>query len=235
MAEKTGERHLAIITGIFVAVLLISNVASAAKIVDMGLLIFGIAGIFVFDAGTLLFPLSYIFGDILTEVYGYKKSRMVIWTGFFCALGMSLYFALVGILPSGGGWNSQPAYESILGFVPRIVLASLIAYFAGEFSNSYVLAKMKIITKGKQLWARTIGSTIVGEGVDTFLFAMIAFYGVLPSEVFIALVASNYAFKVGVEVLFTPFTYKIVNFLKKEEGINVFDTKTKFSPFIIKE
>ena len=119
--------------------------------------------------------------------------------------------------------------------MPRIVLASLIAYFAGEFSNSYVLAKMKIITKGKQLWARTIGSTIVGEGVDTFLFAMIAFYGVLPSEVFIALVASNYAFKVGVEVLFTPFTYKIVNFLKREEGIDVFDTKTKFNPFIIKE
>lgn len=222
MPWQKGEKHLAAITGIFVAVLLVSNIAST-KIVDLKVL--------VFDAGTLLFPLSYIFGDILTEVYGYRKSRKVIWTGFFCALGMSLYLALVGILPSAEGWNNQAAYDSILGFVPRIVLASLVAYFAGEFSNSYILAKMKMITKGKKLWARTIGSTIVGEGVDTILFALIAFYGVFPAELLLAIILSNYVFKVGVEILFTPATYKIVSFLKKEEGIDVFDYKTNFNPF----
>ena len=219
---RAETRFFAIITGLFVAVLLISNVAST-KIVDLG--------IFVFDGGTLLFPLSYIFGDILTEVYGYRKARQVIWTGFFSAALMSGVFAVVGFLPAAKGWENQAAYDAILGIVPRIVIASLIAYFAGEFSNSFVLAKMKIITKGKMLWARTIGSTVVGEGVDTALFAAIAFYGTLPLEIFIALVASNYFFKVGVEVIFTPLTYKIVNFLKREEGVDVYDYKTNFSPF----
>jgi len=215
-------KFFAIITGLFVAVLLISNTAST-KIVDLGF--------FVFDGGTLLFPLSYIFGDILTEVYGYKKARKVIWTGFFSAVLMSVVFAVVGFLPAAEGWENQAAYNAILGVVPRIVLASLIAYFAGEFSNSFVLAKMKIMTKGKMLWARTIGSTIVGEGIDTALFATIAFWGTLPPETFIALLASNYIFKVGVEAIFTPLTYKIVNFLKREEGTNVYDYNTSFSPF----
>ena len=215
-------KFFAAITGLFVAVLLISNVAST-KILDLG--------IFVFDGGTLLFPLSYIFGDILTEVYGYRKARRVIWTGFFSALLMSVVFAVVGFLPAAKGWENQAAYDAILGAVPRIVAASLIAYFAGEFSNSFVLAKMKIITKGRMLWARTIGSTVVGEGVDTALFAAIAFFGTLPLETFLALVASNYVFKVGVEVVFTPLTYKIVNFLKREEGVDVFDYGTNFSPF----
>ncbi len=219
---RPETRFFAVITGLFVAVLLISNAAST-KIVDLG--------IFVFDGGTLLFPLSYIFGDILTEVYGYRKARQVIWTGFFSAALMSAVFAVVGFLPAAKGWENQAAYDAILGMVPRIVIASLIAYFAGEFSNSFVLAKMKIITKGKMLWARTIGSTVVGEGVDTMLFATIAFYGTLPAEIFIALVASNYVFKVGVEVIFTPLTYKIVNFLKKAEGVDVFDFKTNFNPF----
>lgn len=218
-----GTKHFAAITGIFVAVLLISNIAST-KIVDL-------FGIFVFDGGTLLFPLSYIFGDVLTEVYGYKKARTVIWTGFFSAFLMSLVFFVVGALPAAGGWVNQAAYDLILGVVPRIVFASLIAYFAGEFSNSFVLAKMKIWSKGKNLWMRTIGSTLVGEGVDTLLFTFIAFFGVLPTEVFLALVISNYVFKVGVEILFTPITYKVVNFLKKEEGVDVYDYKTDFSPF----
>jgi len=217
-------KFFAIITGLFVAVLLISNVAST-KILDLG--------IFVFDGGTLLFPLSYIFGDILTEVYGYRKARRAIWTGFFSALLMSVVFAVVGFLPAAKVWENQAAYDAILGAVPRIVVASLIAYFAGEFSNSFVLAKMKILTKGKMLWARTIGSTVVGEGVDTALFASIAFFGTLPLETFLALVASNYVFKVGVEAIFTPLTYKIVNFLKREEGTDVFDYKTDFSPFRI--
>ncbi|MFH1587623.1 MAG: queuosine precursor transporter [Candidatus Diapherotrites archaeon] len=215
-------KFFAIITGLFVAVLLISNLAST-KILDLG--------IFVFDGGTLLFPLSYIFGDILTEVYGYKNARKVIWTGFVSAILMAVVFAVVGYLPAAEGWINQAAYDAILGMVPRIVIASLIAYFAGEFSNSYVLAKMKIKTKGKMLWARTIGSTIVGEGVDTILFATIAFFGTLPIETFIALVVSNYIFKVGIEVLFTPLTYKIVGFLKRIEGVDCYDYKTNFSPF----
>jgi len=215
-------KFFAAITGLFVAVLLISNVAST-KILDLG--------IFVFDGGTLLFPLAYIFGDILTEVYGYRKARKVIWAGFFSALLMSVVFAVVGFLPPARGWENQAAYDAILGVVPRIVIASLIAYFAGEFSNSFVLAKMKIMTKGRWLWTRTIGSTIVGEGVDTALFAAIAFFGTLPLETFLALVASNYVFKVGIEAVFTPLTYKIVNFLKREEGVDVFDYGTNFSPF----
>lgn len=225
---RPETRFFAIITGLFVAVLLISNAAST-KIVDLEIVYVGVH--FVFDGGTLLFPLSYIFGDILTEVYGYRKARQVIWTGFFSAALMSAVFAVVGFLPPAKGWENQAAYDAILGIVPRIVIASLIAYFAGEFSNSFVLAKMKIITKGKRLWARTIGSTVVGEGVDTALFATIAFYGTLPAEIFIALVASNYVFKVGIEVVFTPLTYKIVNFLKRAEGVDAFDYKTNFSPF----
>ena len=201
--EKSRQetRFFAIIAGLFVAVLLISNTAST-KIVALGVL--------VFDGGTLLFPLSYIFGDILTEVYGYGKARKVIWIGFFSALLMAAVFAVVGT-------------------VPRIVLASLIAYFAGEFSNSFVLAKMKILTKGKMLWTRTIGSTIVGEGIDTALFATIAFYGSIPLGTFYALVASNYVFKVGIEVAFTPITYKAVKFLKREEKMDYYDYKTNFS------
>ena len=154
-------KYLGSISVFFVSVLLISNVAST-KIVDFGW--------FTFDGGTLLFPLSYIFGDILTEVYGYKSSRKVIWLGFFMALLMSLVFIVVGKLPSAPDWNNQSAYDLILGLTPRIVIASLIAYACGEFSNSYILAKMKIWTKGKMLWARTIGSTVVGEFVDSILF-----------------------------------------------------------------
>jgi queuosine precursor transporter len=219
-----GEKYFAIITGLFVSVLLVSNIAST-KILDLGL--------FIFDGGTLLFPLSYIFGDILTEVYGYKKARKVIWTGFGAALMMSAVLWTVGMLPPAAGWENQQAYETILGVVPRIVIASLIAYFAGEFSNSYIMAKMKIKSKGKSLWKRTIGSTLVGEGIDTMLFATIAFFGTMPTEIFIALIVSNYVFKVGIEILFTPATYAIVNFLKKEEQKDVFDYNTDFSPFKI--
>jgi len=218
-------KYFDIILGIFVAVLLISNVVSA-KIVKFGP--------FTFDGGTLLFPLAYIFGDILTEVYGYKQSRRVIWTGFFAALLMSLIFFIIGKLPAAGGWENQEAYDKILGLTPRIVIASLIAYFSGEFSNSYVLAKLKIATSGRWLWTRTISSTIVGEGVDTLLFISIAFWGILPNYLILTLIISNYIFKVGFEVIITPLTYSIVNFLKKNEGIDVYDYKTNFSPFSFK-
>jgi len=217
-------RYFDVIMALFVAVLLISNVASA-KILDLGP--------FTFDGGTILFPLSYIFGDILTEVYGYRRSRKVIWTGFGCAGLMSLVFARVGALPPAQGWEHQAAYEAILGQTTRIVLGSLIAYWAGEFSNSFVLAKLKIITNGQWLWTRTIGSTIVGEGVDTLLFANIAFLGVLPQDLLVALVISNYVFKVGVEVLATPITYAIVTFLKRAEQEDYYDRDTDFNPFAL--
>jgi hypothetical protein len=215
-------KYFSVISVFFVSVLLISNVAST-KIVDLKW--------FTFDGGTLLFPLSYIFGDILTEVYGYKKSRQVIWLGFFSALVMSLVFIVVGKLPSAPGWENQGAYDKILGLTPRIVIASLAAYFCGSFLNSFVLAKMKILTKGKWLWTRTIGSTIVGELVDSVIFIVIAFAGVLPGGLLITLVVSNYIFKTLVEVLFTPLTYKVVGFLKKNEQADIYDYQTNFNPF----
>jgi uncharacterized integral membrane protein (TIGR00697 family) len=219
---KRGYRYFDLIMALFVAVLLISNVASS-KILKLGP--------FTFDGGTILFPISYIFGDILTEVYGYRRSRRVIWAGFACAGLMAGIFALVGALPPAEGWENQAAYEAILGTTPRIVLGSLIAYFAGEFSNSYTLAKMKILTQGRWLWTRTIGSTLVGEGVDTVLFVTIAFVGTLPQSLFWSIIASNYLFKVGLEAAMTPATYRITNFLKRAENEDVYDTDTDFNPF----
>ncbi len=216
-------KFFTLITGFFVAVLLISNVASS-KIVDFGP--------FTFDGGTILFPISYIFGDILTEVYGYRKSRQVIWIGFASAILMTIVFAIVGFLPPAQGWNNQDAYMAILGTTPRIVAGSLIAYFAGEFSNSYVLAKMKIFTKGRWLFTRTIGSTIVGEGIDTLFFVGIAFYGTIPGSTLMAVIISNYIFKVGFEIVATPVTYVVVGFLKKNENVDVYDYKTNFNPFV---
>ncbi|MGB9880715.1 MAG: queuosine precursor transporter [Anaerolineae bacterium] len=209
---------------LFVAVLIISNVASS-KILMLGP--------FTFDGGTILFPISYIFGDILTEVYGYSRSRRVIWSGFFCTALMALVLAIVGLLPPAPGWEHQEAYMTILGITPRIVLGSLIAYFSGEFSNSYILAKMKIWTKGRWLWTRTIASTIVGEGVDTLLFVLIAFYGVLSSSLLVSVIISNYVFKVGFEALATPVTYAITNFLKRVENEDYYDYYTDFNPFRI--
>ncbi|OGF25297.1 transporter [Candidatus Falkowbacteria bacterium RIFOXYB2_FULL_47_14] len=221
MANKQFK-YFDIIMALFVAVLLISNIAST-KILALWK--------FEFDGGTLLFPLAYIFGDILTEVYGYRKSRRVIWTGFGCALLMSAVLMVVGALRPASGWENQAAYQAILGLAPRIVIASLIAYFAGEFSNSYILAKMKIWTAGRKLWLRTILSTLVGEGLDTALFIGIAFYGILPNELLMTVFISNYIFKCGVEILFTPVTYKVVAYLKKSEGEDHYDHDTNFNPF----
>jgi uncharacterized integral membrane protein (TIGR00697 family) len=221
-ARKRGYKYFDLVMALFVAVLLISNIASS-KILTLGP--------FTFDGGTLLFPISYIFGDILTEVYGYRRSRRVIWAGFGCAALMALVLAVVGALPPAEGWENQQAYQAILGTTPRIVLASLIAYFAGEFSNSYTLAKMKVLTQGRWLWTRTIGSTLVGEGVDTVLFVTIAFAGTLPWALFWSIILSNYVFKVGLEAAMTPVTYRITNFLKREENEDVYDVDTDFNPF----
>ncbi|MEK7156486.1 MAG: queuosine precursor transporter [Patescibacteria group bacterium] len=219
--ERT-YKYLGTISVFFVAVLLISNIAST-KIVQFGWL--------TFDGGTLLFPFSYIFADILTEVYGFARSRRVIWLGFFCAAVMSLILYIVGALPPAADWGNQSAYDAILGQAPRIVLASLIAYLCGEFINSFILAKMKIWTEGKWLWSRTIGSTIVGEFVDSTLFILIAFAGVLPASLLLTLIVSNYVFKTLIEILFTPVTYTTVAFLKRTEQEDHYDRDTNFNPF----
>lgn len=215
-------KHLDTITALFVAVLLISNITST-KIVQFGFL--------TFDGGTLLFPLSYIFGDILTEVYGYARSRKVIWLGFASAILMSVTLIAVGALPPAADWTYQTAYEQILGFTPRIVLASLIAYFAGEFSNSFTLAKLKIKTQGRKLWLRTIGSTLIGQVVDTLIFTLVAFWGVFPDTLLLPLIVSNYVFKCGIEILFTPVTYWVTGWLKQQEKEDFYDTETNFNPF----
>ena len=215
-------KYFDIILGLFVAVLLISNIAST-KIIQVWK--------FTFDGGTILFPLSYIFGDILTEVYGYRKARKAIWVGFFSAFLMSVILWVIGILKPASGWDLQNSYMAILGQTPRIVGASLVAYFAGEFINSFILAKMKIVTKGRWLWTRTIGSTIAGEMVDTLLFCFIAFYGLYSNKLLLAIIISNYVFKVGLEIILTPATYKIVGFLKRRENEDYYDYKTNFNPF----
>lgn len=224
-------KHLETITALYIAVLLISNIASI-KIVDFGSIFsFPLS----FDGGTILFPLIYIFGDILTEVYGYAKSRKVIWLGIISALLLSGVLSLINFLPPATDWAiNQDAFSSILGQTPRIVFASILAYFFGEFLNSFVLAKMKIAMKGKHLWMRTIGSTIIGEGADTAIFCLVAFYGVFSNELLFTIIVSNYIFKVGFEVLCTPITYKVVGFLKKAENEDAYDTKTNFSPFALK-
>lgn len=220
--KNTPFRYFDILVALFVSVLLISNIAST-KILSLWK--------FTFDGGTLLFPVSYIFGDILTEVYGFRRSRRVIWLGFFAALLMSLVLFIVQILPPAGDWNNQQAYESVLGFVPRIVIASLLAYFTGEFTNSVILSRLKIITKGRFLWTRTIGSTIIGEGIDTLVFCWIAFYGILPQSLFWSVLISNYIFKCAVEIGFTPLTYLIVGILKRKENVDVYDYGVSYNPF----
>lgn len=220
--NNKNYRFFDLIVGLFVAVLLISNIAST-KIVDIWR--------FTFDGGTILFPLSYIFGDILTEVYGYRQSRRAIWIGFLSALMMSVVLGLIGLIRPAEGWELQEAYMSILGQTPRIVTASLIAYFIGEFSNSYIMARMKVLTEGKWLAARTITSTIAGQGIDTIIFVFIAFFGVYSNSLLMAIIISNYVFKVLMEVAFTPLTYKIVNGLKRVERVDYYDRGTDFNPF----
>jgi uncharacterized integral membrane protein (TIGR00697 family) len=230
-------RYYDLIMALFVAVLLISNIASSAKIVDWGVTLPLVNLPLAFDGGTLLFPISYIFGDVLTEVYGYGRGRRVIWAGFAMAALMSITLALVGRMPGEATWQAnvgQGAYDAILGGVISggIIVASLVAYFAGEFSNSYVLARMKLLTRGRFLWTRTIGSTLVGEGVDSALFVVIACaFGVFPWETALSIIAANYIFKVAVEVLFTPITYRIVAALKRAEHEDYYDVNTNFNPF----
>ncbi|MFO7916647.1 MAG: queuosine precursor transporter [Anaerolineae bacterium] len=226
MGQSDGERqrpyrYFDLVMVGFVSTLMISNIASS-KILDLGF--------FTFDGGTLLFPISYILGDVVTEVYGYSRARRVIWAGFGANLLMALVLMVVGVLPPAEGWEHQAAYEAILGVTPRIVVGSLIAYWAGSFSNSWLMAKMKILTKGRWLWTRTIASTLVGEGIDTLLFVLIAFYGILPRTTLMAVIISNYVFKCGLEALVTPITYRVVNGLKRAEQEDYYDYDTDFNP-----
>ena len=222
------SHRLVVVTAIFVTCLITANVI-AVKIISIGPL--------VLPAAIIIFPLSYIFGDILTEVYGYRQARRVIWLGFFCNL-IFVVFAWIGqILPAAPFWGEQAAYETILGYTSsgvsllRLLTASFCGYFAGEFANSFVLAKMKVLTKGRWLWSRTIGSTIVGEGLDTLIFITFAFIG--TSSFALVMVLHHWLAKVGIEAMATPFTYAAINYLKKKEAIDTYDYETNFNPFRI--
>jgi uncharacterized integral membrane protein (TIGR00697 family) len=212
------------ITALFVTCLLTANI--------VGVKVWG-AGSLVLPAAVILFPFSYIFGDILTEVYGYKEARKVIWLGFLCNLIFVIFAWLGQLLPPAPLWTGQNAYITILGYTPRLLAASFLGYLVGEFSNSFVLAKMKILTKGKWLWSRTISSTIVGEGLDTVIFIIGAYVGAAFFTPWMIL--WHWLAKVVIEVIFIPLTYVIVNYLKKNEFIDTYDYKTNFNPLRIRE
>ena len=224
-ASRRVYRYYDLVMAAFVTVLICANVIGAAKRCQIG-------G-FTFSAGVLFFPISYIFGDVLTEVYGYSRARKVVWAGFGALAFASFMSWAILQFPPAPDWPHQPAYETVFGGTPRIVLASLVAYFSGEFCNSYVLAKMKLVTGGRLLWTRTIGSTIVGEAVDSLIFYPLAFLGApgwTPDQM-LAVLMGNYLLKVGWEVVMTPFTYRVVNFLKRAESEDYFDRDTNFTPF----
>lgn len=222
-AEPVRYRYFDLIVGVFVTALIASNLVATKR---------AMVGGYVIGCGILVFPISYIFGDVLTEVYGYARSRRVIWIGFACAALTAGLFAISDWMPPDPSWHGQEAFHAVLGQLPRVVAASLTAYVVGEFANSFVLAKLKVLTGGKHLWMRTIGSTLVGQLVDSAVFYPLAFMG---SEGWtLALIArvgwNNYLLKVALETLFTPLTYVVVNFLKREEREDVFDTETDFNP-----
>ena len=225
---RRSYRYYDLILGAFVCVLLCSNLIGPAKVATVNLPLFGP---FTFGAGVLFFPISYVFGDILTEVYGYARARRVIWSGLTALIFASVMATVVVELPAAKDWNGQAAYESIFGQTPRIVLASITAFFCGEFANSYTLAKMKVWTNGKALWSRIVGSTVVGEGVDSLVFYPCAFLGVWDTHLVLTVMVSNYVLKVLWEVLATPLTYRIVASLKRAENEDYYDRDTRFTPF----
>lgn len=214
-------RYYDLILALFAACLLISNL-SATKLIAFGPIIT--------DGGAILFPLVYIFGDVLTEVYGYKYARRAIWTGFVVMLLAVFSFTVVRYMPPAADYHDQAAFEAVLGFFPRIVLASLLAYLVGEFINAYVLAKLKIKTEGRMLWLRLIGSTFLGQIGDTVVFAFVAFGGILTGMNMVIFILVGWGFKTGVEILFLPITYRVISFLKKQEKVDAYDRKTDFTP-----
>ncbi len=218
------SHRFVVVAAIFVTSLITANII-AVKVVSLGPLIL--------PAAIIIFPVSYIFGDILTEVYGYRWARKVIWLGFFCNLIFVIFVWIGQVLPPAPFWQGQEAYESILGYTPRLLVASFGGYLVGEFANSFILSKMKILTRGRWLWSRTIGSTIVGQGLDSFLFITLAFIGT-PSFMLI-MVLYHWLAKTAIEVVATPFTYAVVNFLKRKEALDTYDYETNFNPFRISD
>jgi uncharacterized integral membrane protein (TIGR00697 family) len=233
MAERHGYRYYDFVMAAFVTVLVCSNLIGPAKIAQVQV---PVLGSMTFGAGVLFFPISYVFGDILTEVYGYARARRVIWCGFAALAFASVMASVVVALPPAPFWQHQAAYEIAFGSAWRIVASSMIAYFCGEFVNSFVLAKMKIATRGRWLWTRTIGSTIFGEAVDSLLFYPLAFYGsgIIPNDKLPIVMLAQFVTKVGVEIVFTPVTYKLVGALKKAENEDYYDRNTNFTPFSVK-
>ncbi len=226
-------RYFDFVMAAFVVILLLSNVIGAGKRAEIEL---PAIGLWPFGAGILFFPVSYVLGDVLTEVYGYARARRCIWAGFAALLFMAVMSWVVVALPPASDWGGQAAYESVFGQVPRIVFASMAAFWAGEFVNSLVLAKMKVWTQGRHLWTRTIGSTVVGQGVDSLIFYPLAFYGApdWPVQAMLGVMLSQFVLKVSWEALLTPVTYAVVGWLKRREGIDVYDERTDFSPFTAK-
>ena len=226
MDNKTKITPIFLLIGIsFASCLLISNIISGK--------LFNFFG-FTLPSAVIIFPITYILGDIITEIYGFKLSRLIIWTGFGCNFLMAIVFFIVVKLPYPTFWNGQESYATVLNSTPRIILASLASYLIGTYLNSVVLSKLKVITNGKWLWIRTIGSTIVGEGVDSLLFITIAFGGQVPFNVLVQMVLLQYVWKVVYEIILTPLTYIIIGYLKKKENIDTFDHDTKYNPFSLK-
>jgi uncharacterized integral membrane protein (TIGR00697 family) len=214
------------VVAIFITCLITANI-TGVKLIE-------VAG-FILPAGTIIFPVSYIFGDVLTEVYGYRQARRVIWLGFFCNLTVVVAIWIGQVLPPASFWDGQKAYERILGYTPRLLTASFLAYLAGEFANSFVLAKMKIITKGRWLWTRTIGSTLAGDGLDSLLFVTLAFAGTIPAGALLSVILTQWLVKSAYEAVATPLTYIVVDFLKRKEGLDVFDYETRFNPLLFSD
>ena len=223
-------RYFDFVMAAFVTVLLLSNVLGAGKVAVVDL---PVIGLWPFGAGILFFPVSYVIGDVLTEVYGYARARRCIWSGFGALLFMAFMAWVVVALPPAADWKGQEAYEQVFGQVPRIVFASIVAFWAGEFANSLVLAKMKIWTQGRHLWTRTIGSTVVGQGVDSLIFYPLAFLGAAgwTNELVLQVLVTQWVLKVSWEALLTPVTYGVVGYLKRREGVDVYDRGTDFTPF----
>ena len=218
-------KHYDLLLSVFVVALLISNLV-AQKICAIGP--------FAVSVSQFLFPVTYIFGDVFTEVYGYAASRRAIWLGFIASGLLAVLGLVIVALPPAPGWENQSAFAIVFEFVPRAVIGSLVAYWCGEFTNSFVMAKMKVLTKGKHLWTRTMGSTVAGQAVDTVIVVLVIFAGTISWSLMVRLIVSAYLFKVGYEVLATPLTYAVVNWLKRSEGIEAFDKDTSFNPFVIR-